>query len=136
MVGLEHLELRESRTDLNPNSDELVEKLRVPMKEWNVTDQVDMVVPIDASMKFLYKTKDYLLDSDHFPYQIHMLPDSMLVRLYFSEKDSQLNLDKVDMMTSKAIKLGGVVGSNRASSLNKVNPYTIERMIGHQGLEI
>ena len=95
-----------------------------------------MVVPIDSSMKFLYKTKAYLLDSDHFPYQIHMLNDAMIVRLYFNRLDSQQNLDKVDMMTSKAIKLGGVVDSNKRDSLDRINPYIVERMIGTQGLDI
>lgn len=71
------------------------------------------MVPIDASLKFLYKTKENLLEENNFPYQIHMLSDSMLVRVYFNQNDEQLNLDKLDMMTSKAIKLGGVVNSNR-----------------------
>lgn len=65
-----------------------------------------------------------------------MLSDSMLVRVYFNQNDSQLNLDQLDMMTSKAIKLGGVVNSNRRESLNIINPFLIERMIGTQGLEI
>jgi hypothetical protein len=40
------------------------------------------------------------------------------------------------MMTSKAIKLGGVVDSNRRDTLDTINPYLIERMIGTQGLDI
>lgn len=77
-----------------------------------------------------------MLDENHFPYQIHMLPDSMLVRVYFNGGDHQKELDKLDMMTSKAIKLGGVVNSNRRESLEKINPFIIERMLGAQGLEL
>jgi FAD/FMN-containing dehydrogenase len=65
-----------------------------------------------------------------------MLPDSMLVRVYFNGNDHQRQLDKLDMMTSKAIKLGGVVNSNRRESLEKINPFIVERMLGAQGLEL
>jgi len=37
LKGMKHIELREDREDVNPNSDELVKKLIVP-KEHRVTD--------------------------------------------------------------------------------------------------
>ena len=65
------------------------------------------------------------------PYELHMIDNSALLRIYPEDKDSAW----LDIVTSKVLRHKGVLYANKLI-LDKADPNLVSRIIGHESEQI
>lgn len=91
------------------------------------SDFIDLYVPISRVNRIMNELPELYST----PYEVHIVDNSALIRIYPGENDSAW-LDKV---TSKVLRHKGVIKSKK-QLLDKADPHLITRIIGSESEQI